>query len=507
MLDSFVRKKIFFFRKDVISITSFSFYLNILFQFLVVFISWNFIGIFIVFYLYSLFAILKKYRNAKFKTYFFYTFLYILIYHIGALFWMFKIKYGVIGFCFNVAYYTIPFCIYFLFNKYIKPSLVAFIFIFGLFEIFLDTSNFSFPWLIIGNCLSSSNFTPQIYEFIGSIGGSLLLLITAYAIFIINKKIYKAIIFFTLLMFLYFFGYYAINFNTKKEDEKEYINCLFFNPDKYMMLDRYYSNEEIAFFIKKNTKNRHFDKIFIPELTFKSISFKSLKNSIVLDYIKETCQKENSIFYSGASGVLKKGYLSNVYFRTNGIEIHEKSKEKLVPYTEYTPKLLRNLLDKNISFDYIDYNEWLIEKKKNRELPLICYEVIYSNYVNLNILDTDLMILLTSEKFLNNSGFGEKQYNNIIKLRAIETRRPIIKSSNAGLSYYMNEFGIIEKSSNKMFSSILINKTKINNVNTFYTDFIAKKNIYLYFNILLIIIIIIKKNEQTNHNSHSFITN
>lgn len=494
MLGTLTNKVNLFNITDVRNVTSVTFYLSIISQILIVFISWNYIGVIFIFYLCAIIKTINNYRNASFIIYFLNTFLYILIFHIGVLFWMFKIKYGIIGFFLSMIYYLIPFCCYFFFNKHIKQSLFAFIIIFSLFEIFLDISNFSFPWLIIGNSLSNSDLTPQIYQYIGSIGGSLLMLLIAFLIYRVNKNSQKLIIFLSFTSFLYIFGFSKLNFNQPKDNKKELINCLFFNPDKYIKYGKYYNNEELAFFIKNKINNKHYEKVFVPELTFRSISFRNFENSIVYDYIKEVCLKSKSQFYFGASGVVKKGNLSNIYVSTNGLEILKKTKEKLVPYTEYIPEILRKILKNNLSFDYTDYNTWKIEKTKTKELPIICYEIIYSDYVNNNIKNTGVMILLTSEKFLNNSSFGENQYNNIIKLRAIETRKPIIKSSNAGLSYYMNKFGIIEKSTNNEFSNMFINKNDFNFAeNTFYTNFVVKNNILLILNTFLILIIILKK--------------
>ena len=72
------------------------------------------------------------------------------------------------------------------------------------------------------------------------------------------------------------------------------------------------------------------------------------------------------------------------------------------------------------------------------------------------------------------------QYNNLIRLRAIENRKPIIKSSNAGDSFFVDKFGIITKSCKGEFCTFSIDKNKINNSNnSFYSNYIVKFSIYL----------------------------
>ena len=184
--------------------------------------------------------------------------------------------------------------------------------------------------------------------------------------------------------------------------------------------------------------------------------------------------------------------LSNVFVCSDGIDTNYKVKEKLVPYSEYTPKFLRNILNRNISFDYIENESF--KKQNKEELYLICYEVVFSNYISRNIGKSSRIILLTSEKFFNNSYFGMKQYNDIIRLRAIENRKPIIKSSNSGTSFFVDKFGFISKSCKGELCTFSVNKKNSSSSNnSLYSSYIVKYSVYLYFNILLIIFIILKK--------------
>jgi apolipoprotein N-acyltransferase len=475
--------------KDVKKITSFS--LFVIINSLLVFISWNYFGIGIFIYVCFLIDSINKTVNLGFKDYFFNILTFILIYHFGILFWMFNIKFGIIGFIISLIYYTIPFCIFFIFNKYFKKKLFIFIPIYLLFELFLDSVSFSFPWIIIGNSLSNSAFAPQIYEYIGSLGGSFLILTTAYFIVKINNIWYKLLIILFITIFLYSYGYYSTNSNTEDESDEKY-KYLFFDPDNYENKNKYFDNNDIIYYLKKKTQHNKYEKIFIPELTLKSISFNNFEKSLLSDYIKDICNNCDSKLYFGSSGVIQKGLLSNIFVYSDGINTKFKVKEKLVPYSEYTPKFLRNILNRNISFDYIENESF--KKQNNNELYLICYEVVFSNYISKNIDKSNRIILLTSEKFFNNSYFGMKQYNDLIRLRAIENRKPIIKSSNAGTSFFVDKFGFIIKSCKGELCSFSISKKNVSNSNSsFYSSFIVKYSIYFYFNLLLIFFITIKK--------------
>lgn len=62
------------------------------------------------------------------------------------------------------------------------------------------------------------------------------------------------------------------------------------------------------------------------------------------------------------------------------------------------------------------------------------------------------MYLLSSEKFFNNSTWGKIQYNNILKLRCIENKTPLIKSSNYGNSFVISSKGKVLFKSNNEFN-------------------------------------------------------
>ena len=71
---------------------------------------------------------------------------------------------------------------------------------------------------------------------------------------------------------------------------------------------------------------------------------------------------------------------------------------------------------------------------------------------------------------MNNSDFGKKQYLNIVKLRAIENGRYILKCSNQGISCLIDQKGNIVK---EIRTKVENSKIKIINKNTFYQTIIS----------------------------------
>jgi|GEM_PF-674907 len=462
----------------------------------VVFLSWNYFSPLFVVCLYFLFDIVHKSQKSSLKNFFFYYLSYIIAFHLGAVFWMFYIQDGAIAIFISLLYYLLPFFVYFLYNKYITKSVFVFIPIYVLFELFIDNINFSFPWLIIGNCLANSDYLPQIYEYTGNIGGSIVLLLIAYLLYF-HKNIIYVLLTLLLFCFLYIYGYYYFRSDLRENkniDIQDTEKWLLFNPENYIKKYKYIHNNDLFFYLKEDIKNNCYDKIFIPELTFKSIHFKNFKNSLLFDYFREISIENNTKFYFGASGVLKKGILSNTFVYLDKDTVQVRAKEKLVPFSEYTPIFLRSFLKKYISFDFFISNDWKNFKNEKRELNLICYEIAYSTFVSKSIENVDLIVLLSSEQFLNNSYFGKRQYDNIIRLRAIETRKPIIKASNSGKNIFINQNGAIKNSCEQEFCNFIINKKEIKSYYyTFYSRYIAKKYVYFYFSLIFIAVITLKR--------------
>ncbi len=71
---------------------------------------------------------------------------------------------------------------------------------------------------------------------------------------------------------------------------------------------------------------------------------------------------------------------------------------------------------------------------------------------------------------MNNSSFGKKQYLNIVKLRAIENGRYILKCSNQGISCVINQKGNITKRITKDVENVRVLKT---GENTFYQKLLS----------------------------------
>ena len=78
-------------------------------------------------------------------------------------------------------------------------------------------------------------------------------------------------------------------------------------------------------------------------------------------------------------------------------------------------------------------------------IPLICYEVIYSGKINKSKINYDFILNISEDGWFGNS-IGPYQHFSHLIFRSIEEGKPIIRSSNNGISAFINPKGqVIDK--------------------------------------------------------------
>lgn len=112
--------------------------------------------------------------------------------------------------------------------------------------------------------------------------------------------------------------------------------------------------------------------------------------------------------------------------------------------------------------------------------PVICYESIYGEF------DTDyvkkganIFFVMTNDSWWGNSD-GHRQLFQYGQLRAIETRRDIVRSANSGISAFINQKGDVVSSLPYDTRGALLGTAQLNEEITFYTkygDYLARLGI------------------------------
>ncbi len=133
--------------------------------------------------------------------------------------------------------------------------------------------------------------------------------------------------------------------------------------------------------------------------------------------------------------------------------IHSYNKINLVPFGEFTPfeKILGLIGLKTVTNDYQSFSKGESlkalsiknDKIELKLLPLICYEIIYSNRL-FKDKNFDYIINISEDGWFGNS-IGPKQHFAHSIFRSIESGKYVIRSANNGISAIINPIGIIEK--------------------------------------------------------------
>ncbi len=103
--------------------------------------------------------------------------------------------------------------------------------------------------------------------------------------------------------------------------------------------------------------------------------------------------------------------------------------------------------------------------------PVICYESIYGEYVGDYIRQgANLICIMTNDGWWENTP-GHKQHCQYARLRAIETRKNIVRSANTGISCFINSRGELSDITKWWTDDVIRKDVYIHDGQTFYTRY------------------------------------
>ncbi len=368
-------------------------------------------------------------------------------------------------------------------------GLVFFVAIWLSFERFHLNWEFTWPWLNLGNSFSEYPQLIQWYDTIGATGGSFwILLINVFAFYTLriwqagrirkdlvkNISILVVIIVLPLLISIY-------KYNSYQEKPVGEVTTLLLQPKLDPYTEKYSKDSlqilgELLSLAEENSKTK-VDFFIAPETAFHgngSLSENGFNKSTSIAIAKEFLGKHpQSIFLTGAStnkflfdeaetedystkiqeGVWVNSYNSALQIIPNQeVEVYHKAKlvpgVEIFPYIRYLKPILGDaMLDfggANSSLG-IDKERKVFSNRFNKAkmAPIICYESIYGEYVTDYVKNgANLLAIMTNDSWWDNTE-GHKQLLSYARLRAIETRREIVRAANSGISAHINARGDI----------------------------------------------------------------
>jgi len=432
----------------------------------------------------------------------------------------------------NSSMMTLVFIFYHIYKRRVGTYLgfLFFIVIWICFEKFHFFWELSWPWLTLGNAFAFQHKWVQWYDIFGVFGGSFWVLFAnifayyTYRSFQVTRKrkvFIKNILFFTLIITIPII-ISLIKYNTLNLYSENTVDAVLLQPDidpytekysidsqenvtKLLDLAKKKSSENVNFFIAPETAIPGYGEI--NEDTFS-------ENQILKDIQNFTKNYSKSIFLTGASTYKiyydEQKKSETAYFLNSNkiwldrynsalqiipneyIQVYHKG--KLVPGVESFPyiNVLKPLLG-NLMLDFggsisslgidkerkIFYNSF----NKAKVAPIICYESVYGEYVTEYVRNgANIFAIITNDSWWGNS-LGHKHLLAQAKLRAIETRREILRSANSGISARINALGDITESLPYGYRGALLVKANILEGETKYVkygDFIYRICLFVF---------------------------
>ena len=340
------------------------------------------------------------------------------------------------------------------------PSILLFSFGLAISDFIRAKIFTGFPWNLWVYSLSSFEEIIQIVNIVGLFAFNLI----AITIFVlpvtlifnikfINKVLYLATIFF-LILSLFIFGNFSINKNNEilnNSTKKYLIKVISPNFKLEYNLSKKFIGERIDKLVRYSEPKANLKTLFVwPEGVFSGYSYKDLK--IFKEKFKNNFNENHYIlfginrFHSENNGF----YNSLVIINNNFEIINEYNKQKLVPFGEFLPfeSILTKFGLKKITEGYGSFLKGTKQDNLKLEelniLPLICYEIIFTKFIQDASKSTNIIINISEDGWFGNS-IGPHQHFAKAIMRAVEQNSYLIRSANKGISAIINNKGEVLK--------------------------------------------------------------
>lgn len=452
---------------------------------------------------------------------------------------------GTLAWLLNSLFMALVFQVYHWVKKILSPgpagipALLVFLWI--SFEYFHQDWDLSWPWLNLGNGLNRIMWV-QWYEYTGTLGGTLWIILVNYLIFrffIQNyykpmawlfKKLAVVIMVLVIPVVISLIIYY----NYDSTGEKLSVVVVQPNLDPYSEQYSIPSIEvaNLNLDLANKLSDKDVDLVVCPESALQEDIWEPDYDTYpsifrIRSFIRENPEKAIVI---GASTFRRLGdteerspyarYFKQYDFWYNAyntalfidtsktIQIHHKS--KLTPGVEKMPSwpILRPLekfaIDLGGTLGSLVPDEEqipVVMRDSIKIAPVICYESVYGEFCGNFVKNgANLICIITNDGWWGNSP-GHKQHFEFAKLRAIETRRDIARSANTGISAFINQKGEASQKTKYWKEDVIRGEVFINHELTFYAmngDYLGRISAFLSALVILasIMIFLIHKRKK-----------
>lgn len=474
------------------------------------------------------------------------TYLSMFIFNLITLYWVgswtkeadtFLMISGAVLLFFNPILFLIPSTLFFISSKALgkKISLFLIPFFWLFYEYIYSITDFRFPWLNLGNALSSNTLMIQIADIVGVYGLTLLIIyINIFLFFLVKDFIKSKKINFLYLVLLAMFFVIMVGYGIYKRDfiQKNNSKVKFgiiqpnLNPwNKWeegnldIILNLYFDLSKKA--IAQGAQVLVWPETALPVyLTIGNYERELLliKNFLKQNNVSLIAGMPEATIYYGKENLPEDAkpmsdttrfytsYNSILFFNHYDDSIKKYAKQKLVPFGEKVPLVdyipfLGDLIKWNVGIsswntgkDTTIFNLQLNDKNKINIGGVICIESIYSDYVAQFVnKGAEILVIVTNDSWYGNSS-GPYQHKEYASLRAVENRKYILRCANGGISCIINPLGNTIKQTKMFEKDFIVASVYANNYQTFFSKHpLLFPMISVLISILVVLIYIIQK--------------
>ena len=376
--------------------------------------------------------------------------------------------------------------------------------------------DFSWPWLNLGNAFSEYISWVQWYEFTGTFGGTLWILLTNLAVFkavLLYREfkekgiIYRAILKVSLLILIPVSASLIIYYN--HEEPEKMMEVVILQPNINPYTEKYNTTDErigeLLLQLSNKAVSDSTSLIIAPETVFADgTQLSNFERSEAIYFGEQISRMKSHLSFLGGVSLFDRFQdpdkvqkqsnqirpnindwyddYNSAFMINNTIDSTQLyHKSKLVvgvenfPYQSILKPILGNIM--------IDLGGTVAMKttQENREVlslndsigtaPIICYESVYGEYVTGYVNNgADFLSIITNDAWWGNTQ-GHKQHLSYARLRAVENRRYVARSANTGISAIINSRGDIVESLGYEQQGTITGKVGLNTDKTFYAKY------------------------------------
>ncbi len=436
----------------------------------------------------------------------------------------------------NSLFMTIPFVLFHQVGKRLNQKMkwAAFTAFWITFEYIHLRHQLSWPWLTLGNSFAEFPSWVQWYTFTGVFGGTLWILLAnilfykVISLYYFNripitlKRLIGPLALVIVPILLSLIIYYQYEEQGQREVEVAVIQPNFephyekFNLPAAAQFRRFME-------LSHQSITEYTDYLLWPETSLGSVNIGDVekdKDIAAIRLFLSAYPKTKLVTGVGAYKIFEKEQTNSPSIRTqvnlktgdtlfweaynaaiqieNGVEeVPVYKKSILVPGAEFLPyrevffwlESFVNQLGGSMAGYGSQKDRGVFKSKEGTTVaPVICYESIFGEYMAGYIRNgAQAIFIVTNDGWWDNTA-GHRQHLLFASLRAIESRRPIARSANTGISAFINQRGDIRKATKYDEAIAIKDKILLNDAITFYVrwgDLIGRIAIFLSILLLL----------------------